>query len=313
MSPRGLWRLAFWYEQWTLGLVAQSATDIVRHGLRAPIRWLPPPHRWSLLADPFALSDGQGWRVVAESLDHRTNKGEIVSAPLDATAETWAAFTPLHAGPAHMSYPHPLHVDGRVLLFCETWEAHGITVLEHVAGQWRPVARLLEGRQILDATPWHDGTTWWLFCTLRDANPNGDLYLFHAAHPLGPWSPHPANPILRDPSCARPGGPLFRAGADLIRPGQDCRRTYGGGLTLNRITRLDREGYAEETIRHLEPIAPWPDGLHHLCPMGEQTLIDGKRWRFHAFDWWRKARLRRPLTARRRALANGISPTGRIP
>lgn len=312
MTPRGLWKVAFFHEQWTLGLVAQSAEDIVRHGLRAPVRWLPPPHRWSLLADPFVWADGAGMRVVAEYLDHRTNKGEVVCAPLRPEAEPWAVLKPLFAGPGHMSYPHPLRVDGRDLLLCESWEAGGVTVLERekADGAWAPVARLLEGHPVLDATPWHDGVTWWLFCTFRDRGPNSALHLFYADHPLGPWRAHPGNPVVQDVARARPGGPLFRVGDDLIRPGQDCTQTYGGGLTLSRVRHLDQETYVEEPVRHLAPVEPWTDGLHHLCPAGDYTVIDGKRWRFHAFDWWRKARLHRSLMARRRSLGRQEAPQG---
>jgi hypothetical protein len=70
----------------------------------------------------------------------------------------------------------------------------------------------------------------------------------------------------------------------LYRPAQDCSRTYGGALVLNRVTRLTETAFAEEVAVRVEPdrTGPYPDGLHHFVPFGDVTIIDGKRERFDA-------------------------------
>ena len=141
---------------------------------------------------------------------------------------------------------------------------------------------------ILDPTLYHDGTTWWLFCTSRRSGPNERLLLFYADRLEGPWTAHPRNPVKIDPGSSRPAGPLIWVDGRLIRPAQDCSYTYGGELILNQVTRLDKDGYGEAVVRRLKPGAVYPDGLHTLCPAGDVTLIDGKRWSFRKADVLRK-------------------------
>ena len=64
-----------------------------------------------------------------------------------------------------------------------------------------------------------------------------------------------------------------------MRPGQDCSRTYGGAIALNRIDVCAPEAFAEETIAVIRPhpASCNPDGLHTLSAWGTRTLVDGKR------------------------------------
>jgi len=53
--------------------------------------------------------------------------------------------------------------------------------------------------------------------------------VWHATSPLGPWEPHPANPVANGPREAgfRNGGRLVVHDGRLYRFGQDCGETYG--------------------------------------------------------------------------------------
>ncbi len=316
-------------EYWNIGVVGQSVQDIARRGIVAGVRWLPPPPRGTILADPACLAHADGGRTLfAEWLDHRAPRGEIWAATLAPGEDpVRARFAPLLAGPRHMSYPRPFTVGGRRLLMCESWRSGGIPLWEHDGGRkaggreaggreaggredgWRPLAPLLAGRQPLDPTLLRWQGRWWLFCTLCDDQPNARLHIFHApavadAHPpetrppeiLAPdtwppdswppdswppalWEPHAANPVRVDSAGARPAGPLFLLDGLPVRPGQDSSRTYGGAVVLHAITRLTPDAYEERVLRRLDPPdARYPHGLHTLCPAGEVTLIDGKRW-----------------------------------
>jgi hypothetical protein len=60
------------------------------------------------------------------------------------------------------------------------------------------------------------------------------------------------------------------------RPVQDCRRGYGTGLGLAEVTRLDREGFAQELHTVLRPCPEWPGRkLHTLNRAGHLEVIDG--------------------------------------
>ena len=98
----------------------------------------------------------------------------------------------------------------------------------------------------------------------------------------GPWILHPANPIKMDVRSSRNGGSIFRVADQLIRPAQDCSRTYGGALILNRILECTPERYREEPIARLLPdeLGPFPAGVHTLSCDGKTIWIDGKKFVF---------------------------------
>jgi hypothetical protein len=294
-------------EQWTIGIVAQSAESLVREGLRAPIRWLKSSRR-GFLADPFALPlPDRRLLVLAEWLPYRTFHGEIVGAV--ATTETLqtTSFRPLLQGAAHLSYPQLIRWDGRWLLFCEAWETGSLSVFAAAdpMGPWRRATQLLPGVPAVDPTVVeHDGR-WYLFLTSQRDGPNRRLRLYHGDTPLGPWLPHAREIVVDDPSSARPAGPLFRlSDGTLVRPSQDCSLTYGGAVNLFRVDRLSPEAYGETLLRRIEPPpGKWGQGLHSLCPIDETScLIDAKRWLPAPLDPLR-APLRAVMTRLRRRRA----------
>jgi hypothetical protein len=284
------------HEAWNIGVVDQPAADIARHGIVRPPRWLAAPAPGTMLADPscFARADG-GFDLYAEYLDYRQPRGAIWRATVPAGADlATARFAPLLAEPWHMSYPFAFaDEDGGRLLTAETWQA-GRAMLWRQAGEgWEPAGVVLAGREVVDPTLWLGPDRWWLFCSFHDDGPDDRLHLFHAPGPTGPWTPHAANPVRVGAAGSRPAGPLFLADGVLIRPGQDCTLTYGGAVILHAVRRLDPEGYAEEAVRFLGPVpGAYPHGLHTVCPAGDMTLIDGKRWRRDLPGFARKLRRR---------------------
>jgi hypothetical protein len=90
----------------------------------------------------------------------------------------------------------------------------------------------------------------------------------------------------------------------LCRPAQDCSRTYGGAVTINRVARLTPTEFAEAPVGRISPAADgrYGDGLHTICPVGRLTVIDGKCFVFDLRAPYLKARRklgRRPAVTRR--------------
>jgi hypothetical protein len=271
--------------------VRQSAEDILRRGIASEVHWLPRAPLWTFFADPFVLEEDDGsYTLFAERMNYRKGKGSIWSGRLEPGAQDWAPLIPLLEAEAHMSFPFAFRHQGKAYILCETWEAGGASLYAREEdSRWRFKGLIrLGNRTLVDAALHHDGTLWWLFCMHPGLRPIDNLYAYFAESPLGAWEPHPGNPILRDRSAARPAGPLFRTSDGLIRPAQDCTRTYGGALVLNRVVELSPTAYREEVVRRIAPLEPYAAGLHAICPAGDWTLIDGKRWRFHPLDPIRK-------------------------
>ncbi len=289
------------HDEWNIGLVPQSAADIAANGLVQPVRWLNPGPRWTFVADPFVTSEPDGaFRLYVERMDYIATKGAIWTGLLRPDdPNTWVDLEPLFSAEWHLSFPFPFRHNGVEHLLCESWEAGGASIYARDA-DWRFEKMIAPGgRAVLDPALHHDGERWWLFCCHAGPESMRQLYLYHADDPYGSWVAHPDNPVVDNLATARPAGPLFMTPMGLIRPAQDGTTGYGGALTLNRVIELTPRRFRQELVRRLDPVEPYGQGLHTLCPAGEWTVIDGKRWCIDPLDLPRKLLSRRRILKRR--------------
>ena len=110
---------------------------------------------------------------------------------------------------------------------------------------------------------------------------------------------------------SRPAGTPFRIEGALYRPAQDCSRTYGGAVAINRVDELSPTGFEERLVTRLcpDPAGPYPTGLHTICAAGDQTIIDGKRQEFSWLAWLMKLRWERATSRRQRELEASSADT----
>ncbi len=274
-------------EIWNIGLAPRPSLEALAGGQPiAGVTWLPHPPDLTFRADPFGWVDAAGRISIAhERFDYRVGKGTLEVARCGGPAAD-ASFEPLADLPIHASYPYLMPMPGFLLCLPEVNES-GRALLFKIETQ--PLRLTFVG-SLLDDVPLSDGTIFrfgehhWLFGTRADRDSQLRLYAWFSKAVDGPWTPHALNPIKCDITSARPAGTPFWAGGSLIRPAQDCSRSYGGAVTLNRILELTPSSFREETVAQIlpDPRGPYPDGLHTLSFVGDSILIDGKR---HVFRW----------------------------
>lgn len=201
------------------------------------------PEHYTFYADPFFSADGRVVRV--EALNGSTGLGEIVE--LDAEELTPRGEWTLRAG--HFSYPFSFSFDGVEYLMPEAASQgtpYVIPLGDQTEHEKRPLAGL-ETQRLVDATLClHQGRAY-LFAG-KPESARTLLYLYTSDSPFGPFTPHPHNPIVIDPECARMAGEIVCHEGELYRLGQDSTREYGNGITVSRITRLSPESYGEERV-----------------------------------------------------------------
>jgi hypothetical protein len=279
---RGLARKLLRREDWNIGVIDQPLKDLVEGAPPAPVTWFPDPPRGGFLADPFPFRRQGETYVLAEEYVHRTRKGHIAAIRM-VDGKFAAGLATVLRSPHHLSYPFLFTWNGETYCVPERSEGGGVPLYRAVRfpGEWEYVRTLIEGFPALDSTIFeHDGL-WWLFCTRAGGSSEYKLHAWHAATPLGPWTPHALNPLKCDVRSSRPAGPAFRIGEDLYRPAQDGSRSYGGAIAFNRVKRLTPTSFKEETVGRLvpDPAGRYPDGLHTICDIGGLTIVDGKRYR----------------------------------
>lgn len=236
-------------------------------------------------ADPFLhMHRGQPWLLI-EDFDYRRDKGALAAIP-------WSGDNPADgpAGPArsmldldvHLSYPFVFCWRGETWLIPESAAARKVSLFRarSFPDRWEFVCDLLHGHRAVDATLHEHNGRWYLFANVCEAGGGtcDELFLFHAATPLGPFLPHPCNSIVSDVRRSRPAGRLFVHGGQLIRPAQDCARRYGTAVEFNVVTELSARHYQERPIGRLAgQWAPGLIGCHTYSRLGAIEVVDGNR------------------------------------
>ena len=274
------WQRLFVIEQWRVGVARAPAQDFLDESARPEIEWLSNPGPTQFLADPFAVRvDGDRIEILVERCEHKTDKGVIERLYWSASGGA-GELQPAIDDAQHHSYPYILEWEGETYCIPETASEREVALYRKTAaGGWEKRAVLLEGIAGVDATVFRHGGRWWMMLTDLSFHRNGTLSAYYADALTGPWTPHANNPIKSDIRSSRPGGPLFEHRGSLYRPAQDCSRSYGWRLALNRVLELTPTTFAEETLgwREHDPAGPCPHGFHTLVGSGPYTLVDGKR------------------------------------
>lgn len=258
--------------------IRRSALTLLEEGPQVlpSFKWLDAP-RGHFYADPMLIErDGKTWLFV-EDYQYAQSRGCISVAEVASTGEV-GPFTPCLTRPYHLSYPLVFEHRGEIFMLPET--AHNNTVELYRATnfplEWKFEKVLLPSRT-LDTTPLYRDGRWWFFTTIQEPSGYGSFgQLFSAETLTDPWTLHPASPISWTVETARGGGRIVEIGGKLVRPTQSCCPSYGYSFSLQEITKLDKEGFAERKLATYNPT--WNPSLrriHTYARSGEIELIDG--------------------------------------
>jgi glycosyltransferase involved in cell wall biosynthesis len=228
---------------------------------------LNPPHD-RFYADPFLVERGGRSYLFFEELVFAERKGTISFIEFNERGFIGSPTMVLEAK-HHLSYPFLFDWKGETYMLPESRDSGRIELFRAVdfPHHWEFAGCLLENVWAVDTTIFEHQGRFWMFAggIKENGKINSELFLYYADSPLGPWLPHPGNPVVVDASRARPAGQVFTHEGELIRPGQDCSQSYGGAIALNRIDVLSPTEYEETPIRTLGPEwFPSGKGTHTL-------------------------------------------------
>ena len=275
----------FFDDQWLLGVRRHSGGNLNPADLSG-FRLIRPP-RDRFWADPFLFQRGGRTYVFFEEYRQVAGKGVISCLELDRQGN-WSQPEVVLERDFHLSYPFVFEWRGEVYMVPETGSNRTVELYRSTdfPRGWVLEKVLMPDVDARDATLFEDGDRWWMFVTMCvPGGPSTDeLFIFHADSPLGPWQPHPRNPVVSDVRCGRPAGRLFRYQGALIRPGQDSTVCYGRAITLSRVEVLTETDYREVPAGTIEPRwAPGLLGTHTIDWNADFVVIDGKWLRFRYF------------------------------
>ncbi|MCB1489201.1 MAG: hypothetical protein KDJ88_17310 [Bauldia sp.] len=266
---------------WHVGYRFADGPGVAETGTLAGAPWsLLPDDGTRYYADPFPVArDGRHYLFVEEYIN-ATGKG-VISAAVFGPDGVCGTPAPVLEEPHHLSYPQVFERDGETWMIPESSAGGEVSLYraERFPDRWVLDRRLIEGRDISDATLLDTGNRLWLFGTERDGHgsPSDTLVVFSAETLRGPWRPHRRNPILIDRAAARPGGAFVKAGGRIFLPIQNGTYGYGSGLGLSEVVVLDDDRVQLTRPKPIEAArADWPyPGIHTLNRCGRLETIDG--------------------------------------
>jgi hypothetical protein len=255
---------AFNFEQWQLAV--DTTRDFRR--LDDPEILTPPADRfWS---DPFLLQRDGALHVLVEEYPYESGRGRIAILSRSALGE-WSEARTVLERPYHLSYPFVFEHEGQLLMLPETTAERRVELYRCVRfpDEWELDTTLVDNLAGADSTLWFQDERWWMFVDVKD-----ELHILYSDSPRGPWRAHRGNPVKSDSRSSRPAGRMFRNGADVIRPAQDCSVQYGREVVFNKITRLTPDEFEEVEIGRLG--TPWngSTGCHTFNQLDGITVVD---------------------------------------
>lgn len=277
----------FFIQQWIIGVAEAGMEEVIRtRKFDIGFHWLPVPMKERLEADPFLLDTGDGnFDILYEDYSLDDACGKIRVMTLDSQFRVKSKKLLLDTG-SHLSYPFIYREKGKILVFPESGTAGKLCCYEY-----NPVSKELQfvkvliNEPLLDSTILFHNNKYWLFATKKGPFADQQLHLYYSDSLLGEYISHPRNPLVDDLGGARPAGHILHADGCLFRPAQNSRLTYGGSITLHKITRLDEQDYAESFYMNLSPDPGRKEnkgihGFHTINSDGKWLVADGTVWRF---------------------------------
>ncbi|MBV0923957.1 hypothetical protein KTS45_07045 [Halomicroarcula limicola] len=240
--------------------------------------------RTDCVADPFLFvtEDGE-WHLFFEVYTQNREPSAAIAHAESADGYDWTYDRVVLETDEHLSYPYVFRWAGEHYMIPDRWAKErgpaGVTLYraERFPHEWTPVADLVQPETPLhDFSPFRWGDRWWAL--LGDGR---DLYAYYSDELEAPdWTPHEANPVVRDrPNAARPGGRPLVFDDYVLAFYQDCAARYGERVRAFEIAELTPTAFEDRERDDSPVIEPtgglgWNSGaMHQVDPW-----FDGEGW-----------------------------------
>jgi hypothetical protein len=268
---------------WNIGFVEESSEDILcNKKITKKIYWLHDNFKDGFFADPFILSvTDRTLEVLVEEYMYAERKGRISLLTVNKSNYTLISNKTVLDLQTHLSFPFIFRENNAIYVMPENCESGMLSIYEY-----NFATKMIEFKKVLIKSPLidpilmkHDGL-YYLLCACKGKNENADLYLYCSDSLMGDYCEVIHNPIKSDIENTRPGGGFFEHNGLLYRITQNCKNSYGGSVSLNKIISINKKKFAEETIAVIYPDKKYQYGVHTLNSLNGITVIDGLKFLF---------------------------------
>jgi len=274
-------------KQWSIGIADISIEDVIRNKkIDSKFIWIPVNNKHQFFADPFILkTSAEEYQILFEELDYNKRYGNISLIMLNNRNEVISKKLLLDIK-SHLSYPFFFLENGNIYLFPESSEAGKLACYKYDSKiKSLEFVKNIIDLPLLDSTILKYEGKYWLFATMRGRDSNSKLYLFFSDQLLGPYRPHPLNPVKNNIDGSRPAGNFIEVDGNIFRPTQGSGKYYGASIIINKIIELSEDSFKEEYYFKITPSQKeyYNFGIHTINYMDQKIVIDGLVRRFLPF------------------------------
>jgi hypothetical protein len=283
----------FFFKKWIIGIFRGNIKDIIRSKTFDPdINWLFIRSIDTYYADPFLLiPKDENFQILLEDFSLDKGYGKISLTTLDKSFKQ-VNHKILLDTKSHISYPFVFSENNKTYIFPEAGRSGKLSCYEYDR-----VNETIDFLQDIVDLPLCDSSIlkrdgkYWIFGTLSEINTDTDkitdykLCVFFSDSLLGPYVPHPGNPVNRGLDGTRSAGNFIEVEGIIYRPTQNCEKQYGESITINKVTELNEINVVEEpymtiSINRRNRSNYGMHTIHTINAIDDIIVVDGNRWTF---------------------------------
>lgn len=275
------------FKKWIIGICVDDIENIIRARTFNPqIKWIKFNGFESFYADPFLLSvENNEIKLLYELYPYRDNYGKISQITLNKDFSIKKDKTILDTK-SHLSFPFIFKENDKTYIFPESAQKERLSCFEYdEIGEKMTFIKDIIELPLRDSTILRFKNKYWIFGTQSDNGTDYKLHIYTSDSLLGNYKAHPLNPMKNGLDGTRSAGNFFTVDGVLYRPTQNCKKSYGESITINRVVELTETSFKEKpfmTIR-IDNSRPSNHGIHSIHTINildDLIVVDGEQWIF---------------------------------
>lgn len=263
--------------KWNVGFIENSLEEILDGKTPLNIKWMKHNCKHSWFADPFILSADENYiYVLVEEFYDPINRGRISKLTIDNESYVLKRIDVVLELPSHLSFPAIKRVGEKVYIYPEN-SASGKLILY----EYDSVSNHCEPVEVLCDSPLTDAILTDVFGEERIYStqlptPNKNVLGLYQKQGL-------VSKYMFKTNTARNAGDWFTFENCIYRPAQDCSKTYGGAVIIQKV--IENGGNLSFVdVRRIESNNEiFNQGLHTFNYAYGISIVDAKGFRHPLF------------------------------
>ncbi len=263
--------------EWKLGILLNGFDDLKAKR----IKWISNgiyTNKW--FADPFILDfDDKQIIILAEEFDYSVHRGRIARLAIDRQTWTIVDCKILLDLKTHLSFPMTWREGNHVFVCPENYQSGAWNLYEYNAGsESLDFVRQILPEKLTDATIFKNSSDLFILSTY-EPRPNGNtLTIWKSSSPDGAFVK--TQEIKFPENIARNAGSIFNYNGKLIRPAQECNKSYGHAVSFQAVTLENGLFEFKEEFRYHSTHPKYQRGTHTFNTYNGLAVIDVHKLRF---------------------------------